>query len=419
MSLQGPIVVVADTPRAELADILSAAGAFPLVEAGWGEAAAAIDEIRPAAVVLDGEPPFAAVAGDVAAAAAAGGAYVPIVACLAADRAPPLPHALPVAPQARADVLIARLRAALRVRTLSSTALRRQETLADHGRVMASLPVGDPLDDATVLVAGRGGRYPALTTAVGSRLGLIGAFSLETALGYLNARDVDAVVIGDGFNRTMVDTFLAELGLDPRWRDLPVLVLDEVGIDIDPERMPLFDRVDGGAELVAARVAPFARLHALSSRLRRLVAALDAKGLIDPETGLLTADAFMRDLGRAMTDATDSGTGLAIARISLDTLGEPRASRDAARIVGRLTRTGDFACRDRDGTILVAFVETDLTTAHVVARRIASVLKHTTLAPGRDRSGLDPTVVLASLKARDSIDTLVARVGIERLVAAG
>ena len=58
-----------------------------------------------------------------------------------------------------------------------------------------------------------------------------------------------------------------------------------------------------------------------------------------------------------------------------------------------------------------AFTETDLRSAHVVARRIASVLKHTMLSPDLDREAIRPTVTLATLKPSDNLSTLVARVG--------
>ena len=95
-----------------------------------------------------------------------------------------------------------------------------------------------------------------------------------------------------------------------------------------------------------------------------------------------------------------------------------RASLDAARITGRLLRTSDIACRDDDGTILIAFMETDLVTAHVVARRIASVLKHTTLALGTERTRLGTAISLAAFRARDTVETLLARTIDQRMVAA-
>src|SRR5260370_39061159 len=53
MSLQGPIVVIAGQKNPDLADALAAAGAFPVIESSWSDAADAIARIEPAAVVMD------------------------------------------------------------------------------------------------------------------------------------------------------------------------------------------------------------------------------------------------------------------------------------------------------------------------------------------------------------------------------
>jgi len=301
------------------------------------------------------------------------------------------------------------------VRALHATVLRRIESLSDAADVPDTVDY-DPIEDATVLVAGRGRSYPALTVAIGERMGLIGALSIETARSYLGARDVDGVVIGDGFNRAVVEDFVEEIGADPRWRDLPVIVPPSAR-NLDPERMPNADAVGGDAQAVAAHILPFARMHAFSARLKRLAASLDQKGSLAPETGLMTHDAFMRELHRVAATAEGRGAGLSLARLSFDTMLNRRASLDAARITGRLLRASDIACRDQDGSILIAFTETDLVTAHVVARRIASVLKHTTLSLGAERTRLGPTVALAAFRPRDTVETLVARTA-ERMVAA-
>ena len=62
-------------------------------------------------------------------------------------------------------------------------------------------------------------------------------------------------------------------------------------------------------------------------------------------------------------------------------------------------RQVDFACREADNSIFAVFTETDLRAAHVVARRIASVLKNTMLAPDRKRAGIEAAVTLATLEA--------------------
>jgi len=140
-----------------------------------------------------------------------------------------------------------------------------------------------------------------------------------------------------------------------------------------------------------------------------MLKSLDAKGMIDPDTGLLGQEAFWRDLNRAVGDAEKRGVGLTIARFSFSD-GDRRVSLDAARLVGRLMRQVDFACREADNSIFAVFTETDLRAAHVVARRIASILKNTMLAPDRRRGKIDAAVTLATLKPTDSVDTLIARV---------
>jgi PleD family two-component response regulator len=107
-------------------------------------------------------------------------------------------------------------------------------------------------------------------------------------------------------------------------------------------------------------------------------------------------------------DAEKRGVGLSIARFSFDS-SDRRISLDAARLVSRLMRQVDFACREADDSIFAVFTETDLRAAHVIARRIGSVLKHTMLAPERKR-GIETAVTLATLKPTDDIDSLIARV---------
>ncbi len=418
MSLQGPILVVAEETHPPVVGWIESAGAFPVVEAGPNDAEAAIGTVAPAAIILSGAVGVEAAQSSAIAdrAARQSGPVIPVFALATAEFTPARISVMPLEPERRAAV--ARLRAALRVRTLQTSVLRRVQSQASRSDLPSPESFTDPLEDTTVLVAGRGRAYPALTTAVGELVGLIGALSLETATSYLEARDIDGLVIGDGFNRSAVAHFVERLSSDPRFRDLPVTVIDPLQIEIDPERLPYLHVNNGSAPQTVARMLPLARMHALSSRLRRLSAAIDAKGVLDADTGLYTREAFANNLAHAVADSAQHGHAFAIARFSLDNLSDARTSKDAARLVSRLVRSGDFATRDRDGTILVAFSDTDLGTAHVVARRIASVLKHTMLAPGCERKGLQPNIALAALRSKDTSASLLSRVTADRLVAA-
>jgi PleD family two-component response regulator len=200
-----------------------------------------------------------------------------------------------------------------------------------------------------------------------------------------------------------------------RFRDLPVGVL---GASVEDERLPNLVRVARGPSRLVECLLPLVQLQAFESHLKRLLKSLETDGVIDPETGLLAHSAFWRDLDRAVIEAEDRGGALSVARFSFENF-DDRASIDAARLFSRLVRNIDFACREQDGSILAAFTETDLRSAHVVARRIASVLKHTMYAGDRDRDTINPTVTLATLKPADNLSSLVARVGTYPKVAAG
>ena len=58
----------------------------------------------------------------------------------------------------------------------------------------------------------------------------------------------------------------------------------------------------------------------------------------------------------------------------------------------------DFACRTMDNSIFAVFTQTDLREAHVIARRIASVLKHTMLEPEQQRGSIE-TAIQATARA--------------------
>jgi len=306
----------------------------------------------------------------------------------------------------------------MRVRALHATVVRRIELFASHGGKIPVLTVGDALEDATVLIAGRGPLYPALSVAMGERVKAVGALSVETAVRHINSCDIDGIVVGDGFSPRMVEALLTLLAQEPRYRDIPIAVIGETPADF-AESLPNIDHVDGDPARLVARMAPLVRMHAFEARLKRMLMALETEGMFDPETGLLTRDSFERDLTKAMSDAADRSLPLSLARYSFDRAIDLRADLDSARLVKRLIRNIDFSCRDDDGSILVAFTQTDLRSAHVVARRIAAALKHhAMLTAHRGHGQITANVTLATHKNGDTIDSLLQRVLDSRMVAA-
>ncbi len=414
MALQGTFVVVGD--GADIVAGLRAAGAFPVIETSWADAPNALSSVEPEAIVLaeacpDERSTFALSHALTRLRKKSGGAITPVIARCADDMPLMPPDALGIAANAPVERIGRRLSSVLRIRALHGTVLRRTNTLASRGLLPPELQAADPLSDAIVLLVGRGRSYPELSVALGEHVGVIGALSAERAARALTARDVDGMVIGDGFSPKVVEALLAALADDVRFRDLPIAVLGGQANVVEPYCLDLanLERVTGGSARLVERFLPYVRMHALGQRLRRMLVSLDAKGLIDPDTGLLAQDAFWRDLNRAVDEAEKRGVGLSIARFSFGP-SDRRTSLDAARLVSRLVRQVDFACREADNSIFAVFTETDLRSAHIIARRIAGILKNTMVTAGDNRDGISADVTLATLKPKDSVDSLIARV---------
>jgi GGDEF domain-containing protein len=315
-----------------------------------------------------------------------------------------LANAIPLtAPAGDITLLERRLSAALRVRALHATVLRRSAGVFRP----SAIPDSDLLQDASVLLLGRGGSFPALSIALGERVGVIGAFSIEAAGKHLNARDVDGIVIGDGFSVRVVDAFLTVLAEDARFRNLPVIVTGAAAAFLVAPALPNFEAAPLPAAEAAAHALPLVRQHAFEARLQRVLQSLDADGLLDPRTGLLTPDAFAGNLSAAIEETLQRGAGLSAARFVVEPAHD-RIRYDTARILGRLMRKTDFATLQNDGAILVVFTETDLRAAHAIARRLASVLRHTPHGFGRDKR-IDPAVTLVTLLPGDTATSLQAR----------
>ena len=123
MSMQGPIVVVTSTERPSFAGALDEAKLFPVIVTPWADASLAVAQMAPAAVMVTAEAAeleLQALAKQIA-------AITPYVPLIAVDATTSLPdNAIPCGQiGGNSDRLIARLRSALRVRTLHSTVLRR------------------------------------------------------------------------------------------------------------------------------------------------------------------------------------------------------------------------------------------------------------------------------------------------------
>src|SRR5712675_67882 len=400
MSQQGPLIVVSTVPRPSFVTALDDAQMFPVIDAIWADASRAIEHVQPAAVLVAmaavAEPGIEALAKQIAARKP----YLPLI---AVDPQTALPeNAIPFSQTGgHFERLPARLRAALRIRILHATVLRR---LADDPALRTPLLDFDPVAGATALLIGPGAAYPALSVSLGERMGVVGALSIEAAAKHLNVRDIDGIVLGEGFSPRVVDAFITVLAEDVRFRNLPVVMTSDA---VTPAYdLPNLEIIAGDPARVAANALPLIRQHAFEAYLSRTLRSIDAGGLLDPRTGLLMPAAFNRDFATAVHQTLARGGGLSAARFAFDPAHE-RAQFDGARILSRLMRQMDFGAVQNDGSIVAVFAETDLRIAHMIARRLSSVMRHTT--HGKRDARPEPLVTLANLLPTDSVKSVLTR----------
>jgi len=398
MSQPGPVIAVSIGDEAFVAQALRQAGLFPIIETDWPEACAAAVELDPAAVVMAAQDAPADALESLALLLADRQPYVPLIGIdFSADTLPE--NVIPFSMLGgHPERLVARLNSSLRVRSLHATLMRRLP-----GSQQMPSPNGETTRDASVLLIGRGATHPELSVALGEEMGVVGALSIEAAAKHLNTREINGIVLGDGFTERVTDAFLTVLSEDARFRNLPVIVASYHLAS--SYQLPNLEIVSGSAARVAAYALPLIRQNAFEVRLGRMLQSIEADGLLDPRTGLLTWEAFERDLTRAIRDALAQGSALSVTRFTFEA---ERTRVDGARILSRLMRKTDFgaSCPD-DLSILAVFTETEARAAQGIARRLASVMRHTTYRGQELQTG--PDVATAALLPADTVDALLSR----------
>src|ERR1044071_4708232 len=129
MALSGPVLVVSGEAN-DVCEALTRGGNLPMREVLPAAAAASATKMKPSAVVLAGctEDVADAIGKKIA---KLEGPIVPLLAVIR-DSAPAFANALPISAETVPTRLVPRLRAALRIRALHATVLRRAEELAER-----------------------------------------------------------------------------------------------------------------------------------------------------------------------------------------------------------------------------------------------------------------------------------------------
>ena len=145
MSQQGPILVVSTAERRpSFASALDEAKLFPVIESEWADAARAVEQLRPAAVIAAAAGIDQAGVEALAKSIARHQPYLPLIAVDPDCACPAMRFRFSRAKGMPAR-LIARLNAALRIRSLHATVMRRLDAAgADDAQRYRSRPATRP-----------------------------------------------------------------------------------------------------------------------------------------------------------------------------------------------------------------------------------------------------------------------------------
>ncbi|MER2604364.1 MAG: diguanylate cyclase [Siculibacillus sp.] len=435
MSYRGRVLVIEESPRPEtrrLWDGIRAEGwdvhAVPL--------ARTLDQARgehPDVVVLN----FAATEGEVdrnryldAAARMSmlrGARRLPVVAVDETARPEERPIGLSDVIRAPWSIghVSSRLGSLTRLATMRAEMVRRLDTAARFGLSRAEPDLAAlPDDDAHVLVVGAGIRYFTIERALSKRATLVGAFTIDTAVDYLERRPFDGIVV----NLPLEDAvdFLEILRRNPDTFAVPAVVLTG---ETDPRLIEATHAAgatdlvfaDESEKLFAERVEGAMTEHRLRRSLKAAYGDLRHESTLDAATGLYRRAFLMEHLAALIDDARDDGAPLAVIGLRIVELAEINAEwgwaagdrllAQIGRMVARLVRGEDLAARAGGDRIALLLPATDADGAMPVADRISSILETTAYAvPGSTGpTWITLSVDVVDMEEGDDPETLLAR----------
>ncbi len=287
----------------------------------------------------------------------------------------------------------ARLASLTRLSTMHAEILRRLDTAARFGLPQVEPDLSGSPQDAQVLVVGAGIRYFTIERALAKRATLVGAFTIDTAVDYLERRAFDAVVI----NLPLDDAVevLEILRRNPDTFALPAVVLTG---ETDP-RLIEATFAAGATDLVFAeendhvlteRVEAAMSEHRLRRALKAAYGDLRHERTLDTASGLYRRAFLMEHLDVLLEEAVDHDGALAVVGLRIADLAEidaewgwaagDRLIGQIGRIVALLTRGEDLAARAGGDRIALVLPGADQETARPLANRIAGVIETTAFA---------------------------------------
>ncbi len=289
--------------------------------------------------------------------------------------------------------IINRISSLNRLGTMQSELTRRITTSQRYGidaPKQISMPV--EFDDATILIVGTGKKFASIERVLSPHATLTGAFTLDTAVEYMQRRDFDAVVVEvqeDGI--TALD-FATLVRRHSRFFNVPLIALG------DTDKDDWCDTAIGAGytEILGDRVLDDdlerrVMAHVLESRFRESLRAIyrEARHMStsDGLTGLFSRGFLFEHLRTMMNEAGSNKNEFSVVAFGIrdmaglneayDYAVGDRMIRQVGEVMTYLLRGEDMAAR-YSGAIFVAILpDTDPDSALAATKRITSVVRFT------------------------------------------
>lgn len=198
-------------------------------------------------------------------------------------------------------------------------------------------------------------------------------------------------MLGEGFSLRVIDAFLTVLAEDARFRNLPVVVTS--GELAPTYNLPNLEIISGDPASIVATALPLVRLHAFRGAFEPH-AALDRRRRIDRRAHRPARDRVRTRFLRPPC-ITRSSAAADCRPLRLRSRASARQF-DGARIISRLMRQMDFGAIHDDGSSHQSCSPELICTTRMIARRLGSVMRHTTY--GKRDTNVEPAITVATLQ---------------------
>ncbi len=323
--------------------------------------------------------------------------------------------------------LARRIAALARLGTMQTELARRMETAARYG-IDAPPEISRPvrIDDAAILVLGQGKYYAAIETTLSRYATLTGAFTVDTALEYLQRREFDAIIVEIQDNQDEALLFVEDVRRHPRFFNIPILA---IGSGIDRSWM---DRAyeSGCAEIftnpdlsddIRQRVMNLIQEGRYRETLRSVYQKARHMATSDSLTGLYSRGFLFEHLKTMIEEAGNTADAFTVVTFRIrdmpglnDAFGYAtgdRMIRQVGEIMGLLLRGEDLTARYSGAIFAAILPDTTPEEAEAAILRVVSVIRYTEFSvPEIDGPvQVDITSGIAGNRPGEDVQALVSR----------